>query len=266
MRAKSAWAMLRRRLASQTNDWKSYAPSICKLTILIDIGNTAVKWQLREAGQITHTDRGEVSQLLAWLGSLERISEESIAVSCVRDDDFAENLREALVQMGCRSVEFAASTQTYATVTNAYSNPASLGVDRWLAVLSLAARGRDRGILVDVGTACTIDVVVNHQHQGGFILPGPRLACDALVTNTDKIRFSSEPPAALDPGTDTGSCVVSGAWLTIVGAIREISLRYPECPVYLTGGAAPTLLDLGVEGVLVEDLVFDGLYFWSNGA
>lgn len=236
------------------------------MTILIDVGNTAIKWQLREAGQATHSGRGETNQLLAWLGSLAQLSETLIAVSCVRDDDFARNLREALIRTGCRRVEFAASTGTYAEVTNAYSNPESLGIDRWLAVLSLKARGHESGIVVDVGTACTIDVVVSNQHVGGFILPGPKLACDALVANTDKIRFSSEPPAALEPGTDTGSCVVSGAWLTIVGAIREISARYPQCPVYLTGGAAPTLLDLGVEGSFVTDLVFDGLYFWSNGA
>ena len=43
-------------------------------------------------------------------------------------------------------------------------------------------------------------------------------------------------------------------------------MRYPHCPLFLAGGAAPTLIDLGVEGELVTDLVFDGLYFWLNGA
>jgi type III pantothenate kinase len=99
-----------------------------------------------------------------------------------------------------------------------------------------------------------------------FILPGPKLACDALVANTDKIRFASEPPAALAPGTDTGGCVVAGAWLAIAGAIREVSAQYPQAPLYITGGAGPTLRDLGVEGRLATDLVFDGLYFWLNGA
>jgi type III pantothenate kinase len=135
-----------------------------------------------------------------------------------------------------------------------------------LAVLALKSRGHERGIVVDIGTACTIDVLEKNRHVGGFILPGPKLACDTLVSNTDKIRYSTEPPAALEPGTDTGACVVSGAWLTIVGAVKEIALRYPHCPVFLAGGAAPTLLHLGVDGELVTDLVFDGLYFWLNGA
>ena len=236
------------------------------MTILIDIGNTAVKWQLRESEQTSDTGRGDVSQLMRWLESLGNLPRQQVAVSCVRDDEFAGELHDALVHLGCSSVDFAESSATYAGVTNAYASPSSLGVDRWLAVLALKSRGHESGIVVDVGTACTIDVLESNRHVGGFILPGPKLACEALVANTDKIRYSTEPPAALEPGGDTGACVVSGAWLSIVGAVKEMAMRYPHCPLFLAGGAAPTLIDLGVEGELVTDLVFDGLYFWLNGA
>lgn len=236
------------------------------MTILIDIGNTAIKWQLRELDQTTDTGRGDVSQLMLWLESLGNLPSQQVAVSCVRDDDFADELQDALAQLGCASVVFAESSAAHAGVSNAYPNPSSLGVDRWLAVLALKSRGHESGIVIDVGTACTIDVLEKNCHVGGFIVPGPKLACDALVANTDKIRYSTEPPAALEPGRDTGACVVSGAWLTIVGAVKEIATRYPHCPLFLAGGAASTLIDLGVEGELVTDLVFDGLYFWLNGA
>lgn len=236
------------------------------MTILIDIGNTAIKWQLRESEQTADTGRGDVSQLMLWLESLGNLPSQQVVVSCVRDDEFAGELHDALVQLGCSSVVFAKSSAAHAGVMNAYSNPSSLGVDRWLAVLALKSRGHESGIVVDVGTACTIDVLEQNRHVGGFILPGPKLACEALVANTDKIRFSTEPPVVLEPGSDTGACVVSGAWLAIVGAVQEIATRYPHCPVFLAGGAAPTLIDLGVEGELVTDLVFDGLYFWLNGA
>ena len=236
------------------------------MTILIDIGNTAIKWQLRGSERVTDTGRGDVSQLMVWLESLGNLPSQRVAVSCVRDDEFAGELRDALVQLGFSSVVFAESSATHAGVSNAYANPSSLGVDRWLAVLALKSRGYESGIVVDVGTACTIDVLKKNRHVGGFILPGPKLACEALVANTDKIRYSTEPPAALEPGSDTGACVVSGAWLTILGAVKEIAMRYPHCPLFLAGGGAPTLIDLGVEGELVTDLVFDGLYFWLNGA
>ena len=236
------------------------------MTILIDIGNTAIKWQLREPGQTIHTGRGDVSQLMVWLESLGNLPSQRVAVSCVRDDEFAGELHDALVQLGCSSVVVAESSATHGGITNAYANPSSLGVDRWLAILALKSRGHESGIVVDIGTACTIDILEKDRHVGGFILPGPKLACDTLVANTDKIRYSTEPPAAVEPGSDTGACVVSGAWLTIVGAVKEVARRYPQCPLFLAGGAAATLTDLGVEGELVTDLVFEGLHFWLNGA
>ena len=236
------------------------------MTILIDVGNTAIKWQLREAEQVVCTDKGDTDELLSWLSSLADPSRHLVAVSCVRDDEFARALNDSLVKAGCEGVAFATSARQFAGVTNAYRDPSSLGVDRWLAILALKSFGYESGIVVDIGTACTIDVLENNRHMGGFILPGPKHACDVLVANTDKIRFVSEPPAALAPGTDTGGCVVSGAWLTIAGAIREISAQYPQAPLYITGGAGPTLSDLGVEGRLAKDLVFDGLDFWLNGA
>ena len=235
------------------------------MTILIDVGNTAIKWQLREAEQVVCTDKGDTDELLSCLNSLADPSRHLVAVSCVRDDEFARALNDSLVKAGCEGVAFATSARQFAGVTNAYRDPSSLGVDRWLAILALKSFGYESGIVVDIGTACTIDVLENNRHMGGFILPGPKLACDALVANTDKIRFVSEPPAALAPGTDTGGCVVAGAWLTIAGAIREISAQYPQAPLYITGGAGPTLSDLGVEGRLAKDLVFDGLDFWLNG-
>jgi pantothenate kinase type III len=40
------------------------------MTILIDVGNTAIKWQLREAEQVVCTDKGDTDELLSWLNSL----------------------------------------------------------------------------------------------------------------------------------------------------------------------------------------------------
>ena len=40
------------------------------MTILIDVGNTAIKWQLREAEQVVCADKGDTDELLSWLNSL----------------------------------------------------------------------------------------------------------------------------------------------------------------------------------------------------
>ena len=128
------------------------------MTILIDIGNTAIKWQLRESEQATGTGRGDVSRLMVWLESLGNLPSQRVAVSCVRNDEFAGELHDALVQLGCSSVVFAESSATHAGVSNAYANPSSLGVERWLAALALKSRGHESGRVADIGLAGTIDV------------------------------------------------------------------------------------------------------------
>ena len=135
------------------------------MTILIDIGNTAIKWQLRELDQTTDTGRGDVSQLMLWLESLGNLPSQQVAVSCVRDDDFADELHDALAQLGCASVVFAESSAAHAGVSNAYPNPSSLGVDRWLAVLALKSRGHENGIVIDVGRKTDLSVLIVGQHM-----------------------------------------------------------------------------------------------------
>ena len=87
-----------------------------------------------------------------------------------------------------RPPEFASSTDTAAGVRNGYSNPAQLGVDRWLAVIGAFHRHRDACCVVDAGTALTIDGVdATGQHLGGFIVPGPRLMVESLLTGTSDL-------------------------------------------------------------------------------
>ena len=92
------------------------------------------------------------------------------------------------------------------------------------------------------------------------------LARDALVANTDKIRFSGDPEPSTSPGTDTAGCVLSGIWLTLLASCQHVIDRFPNATVYLTGGSAPELTALGLDAKRVDGLVFDGLDFWLNGA
>ena len=100
------------------------------MTILIDIGNTAIKWQLRDAEQVVCTGKGDTDELLSWLNSLAGLSRHLVAISCVRDDEFARGLNDSMVKVGCEGIAFATSARQFAGVTNAYRDPSSLGVDR----------------------------------------------------------------------------------------------------------------------------------------
>ena len=236
------------------------------MRILVDAGNTSIKWQLRDGGEAVADGQGDLSALRDWVAALDDSEQYAVAVSCVKNDTYAHEIGRAFESLGSATLHFAKSSATFAGVRNAYDEPQSLGVDRWLALLAVKARGQNSAVIIDVGTACTIDVLENGQHLGGYIFPGMALARNALVANTDRIRFSKDPEPSTSLGTDTAGCVLSGIWLTLLASCQTVIDRFPNATVYLTGGSAPELVVLGLDAQRVDGLVFDGLDFWLNGA
>ena len=236
------------------------------MRILVDAGNTSIKWQLRDGGEAVADGQGDLSALRDWVAALDDSEQYAVAVSCVKNDTYAHEIGRAFESLGSATLHFAKSSATFAGVRNAYDEPQRLGVDRWLALLAVKARGQNSAVIIDVGTACTIDVLENGQHLGGYIFPGMALARNALVANTDRIRFSKDPEPSTSLGTDTAGCVMSGIWLTLLASCLTVIDRFPNATVYLTGGSAPELVVLGLDAQRVDGLVFDGLDFWLNGA
>ena len=236
------------------------------MRILVDAGNTSTKWQLRSGGEAVADGQGDLIALRDWVAALDDSEQYEVAVSCVKDDTYAHEIGRTFESLSSATLHFVKSSAAFAGVHNAYDEPQRLGVDRWLALLAIKARGQNSAVIIDVGTACTIDVLENGHHLGGYIFPGMALARDALVANTDKIRFSENPEPSTSLGTDTASCVLSGIWLTLLASCQSVIDRFPNATVYLTGGSAPELVALGLDAQRVDGLVFDGLDFWLNGA
>lgn len=67
-------------------------------------------------------------------------------------------------------------------IENGYDDFSKLGVDRWMALLAL--HSNKPYIVVDAGTALTLDAVIDKKHQGGFIVPGLGLMLESLEQGT----------------------------------------------------------------------------------
>jgi type III pantothenate kinase len=63
----------------------------------------------------------------------------------------------------------------------AYPRPASVGPDRLCNMIALRSLGLSSGIVVDMGTATTFDVLHNGGFAGGLIVPGINASMDALT-------------------------------------------------------------------------------------
>ncbi len=236
----------------------------------LDLGNSFVKWRLvDEAGGMVARGR---SALEAWLvdGLPPAWGEEisRVRVASVRSDDAQSRFAELLQQRCAARAEFAQVSDFCAGVRNGYMDPRALGVDRWLAIIAAYSETQGAVLVVDAGSALTIDLVDRvGLHRGGYIIPGAQVMRQSLLRKTDRVRYEEAGwQAERDWGRSTESCVLNGVLLALVGALERAivdSCRLLAEPpkLYLTGGDAGLLLKasefLGCEHR--PELVLDGL-------
>ena len=218
----------------------------------MDIGNSRIKWRFGTSQGISSHDRlPEVSN------SIDRVR-----ISTVRRNQ---------VELGRRCEElygikpaFANSTKSLVGVTCAYSDPSMLGVDRWLAICAAWHATNQACIVVDAGTALTIDVVADDgQHLGGYIVPGLTTMQKQLKDATEQVEIQTENTAgSVAYGADTRSCVTNGALRMCSEFVNGVvaSNRWAKPSVYVTGGDVPALMPYFDHDVLHRPyLVLDGL-------
>jgi type III pantothenate kinase len=113
-----------------------------------------------------------------------------IIISSVAGDQVNRALIAAARKAGAPTPEFVTSERTAAGVTTDYIDPWRLGVDRFVAAIGAFHLGSGHPVcVVNVGTAMTIDLVDGAgRHRGGAIIPGPTLMVSSLLANTNGIR------------------------------------------------------------------------------
>ena len=241
----------------------------------IDAGNTSLKWRWR--GSAANSVRGP-AQLESELAHASR--PEEVLVCNVRGAELKADLAAWTARKWDLQPRFARVARVCGGVRIQYPDPSRLGADRWLAMLAGYRRANGNCLIVDSGTALTIDVIDDGGlHLGGYIMPGLQTLRSSLLRNTE-IRLTpgnGEESVAL--GNDTGDAVRNGTLFMLCGAVRAALERFEremsrlrrgkgrprrehESPMLvLTGGDAALLKrELGREGVpVVPDLVLDGL-------
>ena len=168
-----------------------------------------------------------------------------------------------LVQSSNGSVTRVIPQESFLGFTNAYTRPASLGVDRWLTMLAVFCQGRLPACVIDVGTALTMDLISSEgNHKGGYVLPGPKLMQSALTKGTQLIDLDHFQTPETCPGTSTETSVNAGIWITLLGAVHLVLESHPSYFPILTGGHAKNLTTLGLKAEHQPDLLFEGLQIW----
>lgn len=234
----------------------------------LDCGNTRVKWRLRLGDQIQFSGvfltSESFEQIANGIKSLEKV--QRVLVSSVLDDDYAKKIVTWSLARFNVNPEFARSEHRCNGVINGYQHPEKLGVDRWLGVLAAKSQSSNACIVVDCGSAITVDLVTAQgEHLGGYIAPGLRLMREALGMKTSGIKLGQIGyPEESFPGRNTVVAIKAAELAMITGLVEQAKsvLRHYDAngvELWITGGDGKWLSSRFADSKFVEDLVLDGL-------
>lgn len=251
-------------------------------TILIDAGNSRLKWAVLSAdGQRSVQTAVAYPHLDAIYPRISQwIAEQSatrVVMVHVLGDAFEQAMQALCADVNCTYSSVKTAATAYG-ITLAYDQPHRLGADRLVAMLGVQAiwqqqhQKRDT-VVIDCGTAVTVDALLSDgQHVGGLILPGVRSGGEALIARAkaSHLAMSFDDPSLFARNTAQGigsgsllgtACALDGLCQRMEAALGTSLLRV------ITGGDAEYLQPV-LQGDYqhVPELLMDGLQWVATQA
>jgi type III pantothenate kinase len=242
------------------------------MILAIDAGNSRVKWgwlEIDAEGAMRWTSIATVS-LIEFAASSDHINPfsvthadpEQIIISNVAGEGAHQLLVNWTSIFDAEPLWLQAERERCG-VKNRYEQPELLGPDRWAALIAARAIHHGASLVVNAGTATTVDMLApDGTFVGGAILPGVELMRFVLHEHTGRLpiqpgEFSEMPRNTLD-AIETGCRhAQAGAIERMYRVFRDVAPA-PLCIV--AGGAGRTLVDqLSMPRRYVENLVLEGL-------
>lgn len=237
--------------------------------LVVDVGNTRVKWGLFVDARLQVV--GDLGGSEGAGADLPPDGDEPILLGSVRRDDPFATAPWAPLTAGGRRQVLRLATDVALDAPLDYGTPETLGIDRRLAALGAHARVGRSAIVFDAGTAWTCDLVRdNGTFAGGTIGPGIRPLAQGLRNAAPHLPVEpvTEAPGPAWPGSSTAKSLALGQEFAVCGALMETlrqarAVAGPDAPVVLTGGDAELLLarwpEEEPEPLHVPHLVLEGL-------
>jgi type III pantothenate kinase len=251
------------------------------MILCLDLGNTRLKWglfdaqhTLVEAGACLHTDI-ETAPFYLW-------NECSKAVlASVAKETVTEQLLKMLARFEL-TIHKVHVLPSMCGLQNTYDNIQQLGIDRWAAAVGAWQQIQDACVVVNAGTAVTIDAIapLNSNPQqanylGGYILPGLKMMQTRLSQGTALIGDTLALAKSTPFPKNTNDAVQLGAYAAICGAIKLMATQLSQhtgqtVSIIVTGGdakaiqamlLAPTMQIQAVakQVLMVDNLVLHGI-------
>ncbi|MCK0165861.1 type III pantothenate kinase [Marinobacter sp. S6332] len=234
------------------------------MRLLIDAGNSRLKWRLDETGGVIAQGLGGIEDADPLSGlPVDAVNISRIAVSTVASEEKRLRLLQSLSSRVSAPIRCYWSEACRNGLASAYRDYQQMGADRWHAMYGAWLDYKQGFIVVDAGSAITVDYVGSSgQHLGGFILPGLHMMRRSLQVDAARIDFDPSHVSDRSPGKSTSECVNHGlAWLSsaLIDRVHSDSYAAGVRDILITGGDAERLLSLGLKATFCPSLVLDGL-------
>lgn len=233
------------------------------MNLILDIGNTSVKAALFSDGKIISRERfsDTDTELIGRFVGERKL--QGVMVSSVGDDpavlvDWLRTRADRVHHLTYRSkFPFAID----------YGTPETLGADRLAAAAGAVVRHPGADILViDAGSALTVDQVTGGVFRGGSISPGLAMRFRALHEYTDRLPLVTKRSGFTFPGKTTEDAIAGGVIMglayEIIEYIRTFEKMHRNPVAVITGGDGGIITPLAGSKLLHHpDLVTEGLNF-----
>ena len=255
--------------------------------LLIDAGNTRIKWALARSDSFNLNDAWIKSGYFDHDGIQEHVLSQTspttnpikkIICSSVIGKEKTNQLKHVLSKLYPTATwHEMVGNSALSLISTRYKDPEKLGADRRAMIVGAAELFPNRNILIIcTGTATTIDLLsLKKEHLGGLILPGMALMSHSLHTGTAKLPdvfLTPTPLSSLSLGTDTPSAIYNGILASQLGAIELGKLMAHQQHIQLDmllidGGNAEILMNAyqgSEQMIFASNLVLKGLLAWHH--
>ncbi len=238
--------------------------------LLVDAGNTRLKWTLATADGIGEVHAVAHDAAGDSVGQGERTVARIVVSSVVAPERTARLVAALARRFPAATIETPATPAAACGVTNAYDEPVRLGIDRFFALVAARARGTEPALTVSLGTALAIDALARDgRHLGGWIAPAPDLMRSALLGATARIEWLRAPAPSAAFGRSTEAGLDAGTWQAAAALVDRAAARLAaelgEIPrVLVSGGAGERLAALvHTPHAIAPHLVLEGLRHYA---
>jgi type III pantothenate kinase len=222
--------------------------------LTIGIGNSRLACGVFIAGELRQVERVPLDQpqqlsdaLRRCWAATESADSQAIAAASV-NPKFKADITKLVREITGQSIQWVGD-QLDIPIEVKTDQPNRTGIDRILNVAAAHEQLEHACIVVDAGTAVTVDCCDDAgAFLGGAILPGVATMIDALAQNTAGVGKIVFTPNFDAPGTSTDSSVSLGICLAIRGLVKDFAESYatrigqwPE--IIATGGDAKALFE-----------------------